>query len=271
MCGFYLKEGYVCFSDAYTNLLYDLDEKFKSFFSEWEYQSFTIPVMLDEEVLVKCGYFESFPDQITLACSIDQDSIPDIINGKNLDTSCIKIHKKYLTPSACLHIYPMFDRKNITKNTVITTYGRVFRSENSDYDNMTRLWDFSVRELVFIGSQNFVKESLEKMKQRALLFAKKIANEARIEVAHDHFYKNYRNDIKTRIQLRNEQKFELLIPISGKDVSVASFNYHGCHFSVPFQFDQNQKIVSGCVGFGMERWVAACIERELSSIHDIVN
>lgn len=257
---FYIKQGYVCYYDKYEKIYADLDALFKGFLDGKEYRNFNIPAMIDGEVLEKCGYFESFPDQISAVASIKDESIEDIMNGNKVNEAHIALHNKYLTPSACLHIYPMFNGKNIEKNEVITTKARVYRCEKSGFEELTRLWDFSVREIVFIGSKEFVKENLEEMKQRAFNIAKNITPDAKLDIAHDHFYKGQRNDIKARIQKKNEQKFELRIPIGDRDVSVASFNFHGYHFSLPFKFDQNKQIVSGCVGFGLERWVAACNE-----------
>ena len=40
-------------------------------------------------------------------------------------------------------------------------------------------------------------------------------------------------------------------------LALASFNSHGTHFSGPYQFDNGNQIVTGCVGFGLHRWLAA--------------
>ena len=266
---FLIKEGYACYYESCDKLYTDLDQHFKSFIKEWNYKTYTIPAMIDGEVLEKCGYFESFPDQISVVGEIADEKIQHIMEGGKIDESCIKLRNKYLTPSACLHIYPMYQGKKITKNEVVMTKARVFRCEKSGFNNMTRLWDFSVREIVFIGSSEFVKESLEKMKEYVLSFAQKITEEARVVVAHDHFYKGQRNNIKARIQTKNEQKFELIVPIGNNDVSLASFNFHNGHFSIPFEFDNNRQVVSGCVGFGMERWVAACLEYGITDLNKI--
>jgi len=263
---FYVKEGYVCYYEGYEKIYTELDEKIKSFLDGMKYKTYNIPAMIEGDVLEKCGYFESFPDQISVVGSIDDDKIPDIMNGMKIDKTCINLHNRYLTPSACLHIYPMYTGKEVTENEIVTTKARVYRCEKSGFEDMTRLWDFSVREIVFIGERDFVKQQLEFMKNKSLEFAKKITDKAEVFGAHDHFYKGRENAMKARIQKRNEQKFELRIPIGERDVSVASFNFHNEHFSKPFGFDNNNKIVSGCVGFGMERWVAACEEYNIADI-----
>ncbi|WP_370749224.1 hypothetical protein [Eubacterium sp.] len=257
---FYVKQGYVCYFDKYEKVYNDLDAVFKGFLDGKKYNNFYVPAMIDGDVLQKCGYFESFPDQISAVACVKDDSIEEIMSGKELDTTRVELRNKYLTPSACLHIYPMLCGKKIVDNEIITTKARVYRCEKSGFEELTRLWDFSVREIVFVGTEEFVKENLEDMKNKAFKMAKKISSDVMLEVAHDPFYKGHRNQIKAMLQTKNEQKYELRIPIGDRDVSVASFNFHGHHFSVPFNFDDERKIVSGCVGFGIERWVAACKE-----------
>ncbi len=169
-----------------TSIYEDLDKLFVSFLEGMDYRSFNIPAMIDGEVLQKCGYFESFPDQITATASMKAESLDEIMNGKEVDESRIVLHNKYLTPSACLHIYPMFDGKIIAKDEIITTKARVFRCEDSGAEEQTRLWDFTVREMVFIGSPQFVRDKLETIKKKGLEAAQRICPGARAVAAHDH-------------------------------------------------------------------------------------
>ena len=223
---FYIKQGYVCYYDKFEKVYADLDTIFKNFLDGMNYRNFNIPAMIDGDVLQKCGYFESFPDQISAVACVKDESVEEIMDGKVVDVSHITLRNKYLTPSACLHIYPMLSGKSIETNEIITTKARVYRCEKSGFEELTRLWDFSVREIVFIGSQEFVKENLDIMKKKALEFAKKITPSAKLEIAHDPFYKGYRNNIKAMFQTKNEQKFELRIPIQDREVSFSSFKFH---------------------------------------------
>ena len=92
---------------------------------------------------------------------------------------------------------------------------------------------------------------------KTITYAKNITPKAKLVQSSDVFFSCKRNEIKKKLQLANEKKFEVIIPIDGEDVAVASFNFHGNHFSMPFHFDQKGSIVSGCVGFGLERWLLA--------------
>jgi seryl-tRNA synthetase len=254
----FVQEGYVCFEENGCGLLNALDKVFLNYISNINYKEYHIPALINGDVLHKCGYFESFPQQMTVVGNLGSEYIDDISAGMEIKSQHIKFKNKYLTPAACLHIYPMLQNKVIEDGTVITTKARVYRSE-LNFTQLTRLWDFTVREFVFIGTRDFIYEQLSVLQDKALVTAKEICSEAKLIGASDHFYPTVRNKIKTKIQQKNSLKYELCLPIEDKLVSLASFNYHQNHFSLPFNFDNGNKIETGCVGFGLERWVAACL------------
>jgi len=65
-----------------------------------------------------------------------------------------------------------------------------------------------------------------------------------------------RNHAKARVQQDNARKHELTADIAGTRVALAPFNYHHRHLSTEFAFDADGTVVSGCAGFGLERWLA---------------
>ncbi|WFR57121.1 hypothetical protein QA584_26505 [Anaerocolumna sp. AGMB13025] len=256
----FYREGYACYNEEAYELFHNFDKKFLSFIDKYDYEHIGIPALIDEDVLRKCGYFESFPGQVSMVGKIQKENIDETANGHIPTGSQMGFAGKYLTPSACLHIYPMLEEKIISKK-VITTLARVYRFEEQGFEELTRMWDFTVREIVFVGNKDFVHNSLEDLKEKALNFAKEICPKANLEKAQDPFYDNARNRVKIRIQNKNDSKMELRVPIGDKEVSLGSFNYHNQHFSKPFHFDNDGTIVSGCVGFGIDRWVAVAMHQ----------
>jgi len=257
----YLKNGYACFYTDNNKLMTFLDNKFKSFIIKQNPEEYHIPALIDGEVLEKCGYFTSFPHHLTVAAFVSKENYKDVVAQRGVKKEYVEITNKYFTPAACLHIYPMLEATNITQK-VITTKARVYRFEGENFKGLTRLWDFTVREIVFVGSKEFVTSMQEELKQKAYEFAQTITGEAKISSANDPFYPSKQNILKANIQKENSQKFELTIPVKGEEVAVASFNFHDTHFSRAFKFDNDGRIVTGCVGFGLERWIAACMEYE---------
>lgn len=205
-----------------------------------------IPALIHKSVLEKIGYFNSFPHQI--------------IGIKPLRQS-IQYEDMLLTPSACLHFYPIFAQEKID-NGVFTTKARVFRNEEKNTDGETRLIDFTVREIVIVGTIDEVTNKLNYIGNLILDYAKKIGIEIELETASDPFYPSRENTIKRRLQLGNNQKREMIAIYNNKKLSIGSINYHGFHFSKTFGFDANNTIVTGCIGVGLERWMSILINTQ---------
>lgn len=67
-----------------------------------------------------------------------------------------------------------------------------------------------------------------------------------------------------KIQLMENSKYEIRLNVSEKDqISTTSFNLHGTAFSHPFNISISEvdEVVTGCVGFGLERWVIAFLSQ----------
>ena len=258
---FYYDDGaYLSLYEQGAALMSAIDEKLLSFLCGYSYQEVHIPSLIHGSVLRKCGYFNSFPQHITPVGFLKERKVQG--QSETVDKE-IGFNDYYLTPAACLHIYPMLEHA-CKENSVYTTCEAVFRYENGDFRQSERLWEFSVREMVFVGSKKYVLDGLEFIKAKSLAFAKNVFGEGRVQEASDNFYPSRENEVKKRLQQANGLKQELLLTLEGKEIAVASFNFHDHHFSNPFHFANGGKIVTGCVGFGLERWVLCAFEKSIS-------
>ncbi len=249
-----LKNGYVCLNENGFKIMKKVEDDILNFLFDIEYKEIHIPALIDGEVLRKCDYFKSFPNHLTVAGVANKNKLNDIILKQLIDNNSLKTIDMYFTPAACIHVYPMFENK-VIDNECITTRARVYRYENGNFYKMVRLWDFTVREIVFIGNKDYVMNKLNTIEMRALEYARTFFKSSRFNIANDHFYPSEENKIKQKIQKANKMKKELLVTIDKSDIAIASINYHGTHFSKAFNFDKDSNIVTGCIGFGLERWV----------------
>jgi len=253
--------SYAVLDERKTQFLKQVDEYFRNVTLTMGAEEIHIPSLLNLDVLRRCGYLESFPHHLTIPTYLKKAEFDRSDKNVEIDNSRIEVSDRCLTPAACLHIYPYLEGKKI-RDKIITTRASVYRHEDEAYDEKVRLWNFHVREIVFVGSRQFVKGKLEEFSAISLSYAKKIGVDAHLIDAHDNFHPTKRNDIKKRLQEQNFVKKELSVSIRGNNAAIASFNYHDTHFSAPFNFSENSRIVTGCVGFGLERWVAAIDKRE---------
>lgn len=243
-------ERYRVYTTKDTIFLTKLEKDILDFSKDYTVHHWRIPAMISGEILEKCGYFESMPNQLTGTGYFDEKNCIEIIEGNKKNNLTFSSENMYLTPAACIHFYPELKKEKL-KNELITTNARVYRHEDGKFGRY-RLWDFNVREFVAVGSKEFVVNFLQDFRQKALNLTKKYKIKSSIVVANDHFYPSKKNKIKEKVQKVNSLKYEL---IGNDEVALASFNFHGYHFSKTFDFDEDGKIVTGCVGFGLDRWI----------------
>jgi len=250
-----MRDEYLCLGDKDSRILMEFDRMICDYIECYNAQYFSIPALIRGDVLKKCGYFKSSPQQLTVAAVADSNKLKEILKMQSLTSETAKITDFYFTPAACLHFYPMLANKKIDESKCITTKARVYRYENGKHDGIQHFWDFTVREVVFVGSESYVRESLDDLERFIYEYAQKISTKVKMEQAFDHFYDDGNAKAMQKFQINNKVKRELLVTVKDREMALASFNFHGTHFSKNFNFDQNDTIVSGCVGFGLERWL----------------
>jgi seryl-tRNA synthetase len=125
---------------------------------------------------------------------------------------------------------------------------------------LTRLWDFTMRELVFLGTEQHVLEQRQRCMELIGAFFDKLGLAAEIRTASDPFYIAPDAASKTYFQLTAETKFEVsaLLP-DNERLAVGSLNYHTDFFGRAFEIDLEGGgfAHSVCIGFGLERLVCA--------------
>ena len=65
-------------------------------------------------------------------------------------------------------------------------------------------------------------------------------------------------------QALRSTKLELSLALGdGRAIAGASFNLHGTHFTEPMAIvdEHGQRLETACVGWGIERWMAAVVAR----------
>jgi seryl-tRNA synthetase len=255
-------KSYICFDEDSARIMNVVDEMFHHVALGLGAVECNIPAMIDQDVLSKCGYFSTFPQHLTIAAHAKHEAYEQIANENKMGADTAEITQEYFTPAACLHIYPMYEGQDV-RQKVVTTRARVYRYEDERFDGSTRIWDFTVREIVFLGSREYVANSLEHMESITLDYVQELGLPAELRSATDNFFPVKRNLIKQKLQKSNSLKYELVVKVGDEDVAIASFNFHDTHFSKPFHFDHGGETVTGCIGYGLERWVAALKEYDI--------
>ena len=232
------------------------------------------PALVEAEVLHKAGYFDSHPNAVTFVGNMIEDF--DAIEEFRLANSCsegallprqdhVHIDGMCLNPAACFPAYPTLRGRRIASpGYAVSWLGRVFRYESRNISGLDRLYEFNVRELVLVGSENYVRDA----RTRALPLIGELAGffdlDLRVQTATDPFFATV-SAAKKFWQQAQEVKNEILIPVgtnangTPRLLACGSVNLHGNFFGARFDIADadGEPAQTGCIGLGIERWVLA--------------
>lgn len=197
-------------------------------------------LLIDSGTLKKAKYLEFFPHQLF-----------STIDPKN--------NKQFISPAACLQIYPTI-YKTEQKNYSIFTSGHCARFENDKPNPPYRLQDFHMAELVIIGNNELIEESIKKLRTLVEQSFQDLSFNGEFLPASDAFFLGEQEGAK-KIQLLKGLKLEYCITVNSEFVSLASINNHEDFFGKRFAITTDGKTAfSLCLAFGLERLAAYSTE-----------
>jgi len=241
-----------------------LDEAFLEIASKYKAVEYRFPAVIAASELQKIDYFHSFPHLLTFPISLDRESknLKEFADSDAVASSgevCLKKLspvKGVLTPAACYHFYTMLKDQELTAPRFLTTRAICFRCEEA-YEPLKRQWNFSMREIVCLGNADEVKKFLESCRKDVENILKKLDLACEFKPATDPFFNPSRNP-KYLSQKLDPVKTEMVF----QDLAIGSINFHRNYFGEAFKINREGKdCFSGCVAFGIERWIHAVLTR----------
>ncbi|WP_025691298.1 aminoacyl--tRNA ligase-related protein [Paenibacillus zanthoxyli] len=226
------------------------------------------PLLLPVETIEKTNYLIKFSHHCIFCdeLAIDQASIKKKFKSTNITVK--KIREGYLnsaqyvlSPSACYHMYPEYENTVLENPLKISFEQNVCRNEGvvSEDTSFGRLKSYNIREIVFIGDPEYVRESLNRVEALIKDTLLELGLSFELVKATDSFVMAEAKLLE-RIQMLQDLKHEFRVYFDKeRSMAVASINYHDQSFTKAFNISmkQTQQVVSGCVGIGIERVVLA--------------
>lgn len=265
-----LGNGQVALEGIPLALFRYFDRVFTDLGNAWNAVPVLTPTLIPATVLAKCDYFRSFPHNVTFAAHLFEDAAQidafrtrhqerDSLDEKAL--ADMETPEACLSPATCYHVYHMNAEKTVpVSGLVYGVCGKCFRYESSNMKDLRRLWDFTMREVAFLGDRDYVLGEREKGNERVADFLESHELAGEIRTASDPFFIAPDAGAKTYFQLSAETKYEisLLLP-EDERLAVGSLNYHTDFFGRAFnvQVEGSGYMHSVCIAFGLERWVYA--------------
>jgi seryl-tRNA synthetase len=159
----------------------------------------------------------------------------------------------------CFHWYAALADSAMPEPSVITAVGKCFRYESSLMAGLERLWDFTMREIIFVGPAEFVRGQRPALVQASVELLGELGLAFEIATATDPFFADA-YAAQAAYQQGFELKFELLLPLpySGRPLAIGSINYHQDFFGRSFAIGTSDGPAhTGCLAFGLERFALA--------------
>lgn len=217
------------------------------------------PVLMSVADLARFDYFKNFPQIIVCGCGIHHDRLDAYAgsDGKvaSIDTSDLTPSDHVLAPAACYNIFLDYQDTRLSGDVKVTTVAQCHRNE-THYQGLARLRGFHMREIVCIGSAEGVKSHVSGLKQTVTAFLSSLGLPFEVELATDPFFdKMSERALAARLFPTKEE-----VKYAG-EVAIASFNFHRNFFGERCGIvHADGPAFSGCVAFGIERWIHALLE-----------
>lgn len=232
------------------------------------------PALIPTEVLARAGYFDAFPQFLMTAGRLRSDvdgydrfapefaAAPDRARFLHERAG----HAGYcLSPTVCHHTFQQFAGRELPEaGAAVTACGRVFRFESRYQRTLERLWDFTLREVVFLGSRESVVETRRRLMEAICTWVDRLRLAGQLELADDRLFGTGATARRARVQRALKLKFTLRMPVvEDRSIAVGSFSVHGSKFGEAFgiALPGGAPAYTGCLGIGLERFAYAFLCR----------
>ncbi len=267
-------EGHVILRGLAAQLLALVDQKVLSIFAtEFRAELEIFPSTIKSETLHRCNHFTSFPEHMDFVAHLKQDL--EVLSGFSSDCRTegwsASLHDGRMSgqdfavsPSCCYHAYEGMEGWDLEKpGRCITAILNCHRYEGANHKSLSRLRSFTMREVIWVGQPAFVISCRARAEELMQRWARDWELSCTLEAANDMFFTED-FAVKASFQRQQEAKRELRmdIPLDENSISVFSSNFHATTFGKAFGITVGGRpAVSGCVGWGCERWVYALLSQ----------
>jgi seryl-tRNA synthetase len=264
-------EGVYTLGPLLTRLINFFEREFVSLATVFKAQPYRFPTLVPAQFLERVNYFKAFPHSLSFATHLrsDLDVIADFSEHAHCKDGCLttEMHsfaeiQNLLSPAVCYHLYFSLADQTISSDTfVATAVGNCFRYESSNLDSLERLWNFSMREIIFIGNKQFVLEQRESARKAMEKVFEKIGFTYKVESANDPFFIGEFKQAAFQNAFQLKYEIRAALPYKQSTLAVGSYNYHqdffGRHLNI--KLPDGSPIHTGCAAFGLERIALAFV------------
>jgi seryl-tRNA synthetase len=250
-----------------TRLMEWFERQFLDLAASFSAQPYRFPTLIPARFLERVGYFRAFPHSLSFATHLREDL--DQIDAFAESAACDQHGnlsvpferfapiQTLLSPAVCYHLYfTLADQTLPPEGVTATAVGNCFRYESLNLHSLERLWNFTMREVIFVGQKDFVLENREVARRRMQGVFEQIGFAYRVESANDPFFiGEFRKQAAFQSAFQLKYEIRARLPFKNSTLAVGSYNYHqdffGRHLNI--RLPDGSPAHTGCVAFGLER------------------
>ncbi|MEU6663072.1 hypothetical protein [Streptomyces sp. NPDC046821] len=267
-----VRDGLVTLDEPAVVLKDALDAVFTRWGTETGARQQSYPPLLRADDLRTLDYFRNFPHLGSPVTRIRADRLADHAAAPSeasaLPAADLADATHLLPSAACYGCFVHLTGTTADTPVLISTRAQCFRNEDH-HDGLRRLWGFTMREIVCVGSAEAVRAHLDRHRERILAFGASLGLTLDRQPATDPFFQ--KDGARTVMQLLAPVKEEYL---HTDGTAIASTNNHRNFFGERRAIGHaGRPAFTGCVAFGLERWVHALNELfdgDLAAAHHAV-
>lgn len=261
-------KGVHLYAGLMANLYRALDEMFRAAGATFAAEEMFVPNLMGLETLEQTGYFNGFPHLVNFVTHLPENVAAvrefqaaqqeDGVQAALSDQERLAAADVACTPAVCHHFYHLLEGQTLSdQDRVATAMSQCYRFEGKPMTGLTRLREFSMREVMFVGSE----EAILQRRQRCLEVLRGLLEACELHyavaTASDPFFLDDAHK-KTMFQKSFDLKYEALatLPDEAAQLAIGSVNYHQDHFGQAFRIRaaSGQPAHSCCLAFGLDRW-----------------
>jgi seryl-tRNA synthetase len=249
-----------------TRLIQYFESRFLELADSFGALPYRFPTLIPARYMERVNYFRAFPHSLSFVTHLreDLDAIDAFAQhaacqGEDLNTppeSFAQV-QTLLSPAVCYHLYfALADQPVPGGQLAATAVGQCFRYEAINLASLERLWNFSMREVIFVGPKDFVLDNRETARQRMRRTLEEIGLAYRVESANDPFFiGEFRKQAAFQSAFQLKYEIRASLPFKNSTLAVGSYNYHQDFFgrSLNMTLPDGSPAHTGCVAFGLER------------------
>lgn len=253
-----------------ARLMMYFERRFVELAASFKAQPYCFPTLIPARFLDRVNYFRAFPHSLTFATHLREDL--DVIeafaqnaccdeHGLNTPANSFAKIETLLSPAVCYHLYfALADRPLPNGQLAATAVGQCFRYESSNLVSLERLWNFTMREIIFVGPQEYVLVQREAGRERMKAVLADLGLAYRVESANDPFFiGEFKQQAMFQSAFQLKYEIRARLPFKNSTLAVGSYNYHqdffGRHLNITLA--DGSPAHTGCIAFGLERMAMA--------------